>query len=96
MDAVSKYGPAMPENDIAPEQSRAARSYLGWGRDELAARAGVDPDTVLNFEMRRAVRHKVVRTKPETRAAIRRAFEDAGLAFDGDALVLPWTREAGV
>jgi hypothetical protein len=35
------------------------------------------------------VRFKVVRTKAETRAKFRAVFENAGLTFVGDDLVLP-------
>ena len=86
---MSKYPRTMPDNDIDPDQCRAARAYLGWGRKELANRAGVDEDTVYNFEARRVVRFKTIRTKPETRARFRAVFESAGLTFDGDALVFP-------
>ena len=86
---MSKYPRTMPDNDIDPDQCQAARAYLGWGRKELANRAGVDEDTVYNFEARRVVRFKVVRTKAETRAKFRAAFVDAGLTFVGDDLVLP-------
>lgn len=79
----------MADDDIAPEQCSAARAYLGWGRLELADRAGITDATVLNFELRR------VRTKMETRQKIRRTFADAGLTFEDLCLLLPWTREAG-
>jgi DNA-binding XRE family transcriptional regulator len=75
---MSKYPRTMPDNDIDPDQCQAARAYLGWGRKELAERAGVDEDTVYNFEARRVVRFKVVRTKAETRAKFRAVFESAG------------------
>ena len=90
---MSKYPRTMPDNDIDPDQCRAARAYLGWGRKELANRAGVDKDTVYNFEARRVVRFKVVRTKAETRAKFRAAFVDAGLTFVGGDLVLPMKDE---
>jgi DNA-binding XRE family transcriptional regulator len=86
---MSKYPRTMPDNDIDPDQCRAARAYLGWGRKELANRAGVDEDTVYNFEARRVVRFKTIRTKPETRARFRAVFESAGLTFDGNDLILP-------
>jgi DNA-binding XRE family transcriptional regulator len=86
---MSKYPRTMPDNDIDPDQCRAARAYLGWGRKELANRAGVDEDTVYNFEARRVVRFKIVRTKPETRARLRAALVDAGLTFVGGDLILP-------
>jgi DNA-binding transcriptional regulator YiaG len=37
-------------NRIAPEQSRAARAWLGWSQDDLARRANVSVNTVRNFE----------------------------------------------
>jgi DNA-binding XRE family transcriptional regulator len=86
---MSKYPRTMPDNDIDPDQCRAARAYLGWGRKELANRAGVDEDTVYNFEARRVVRFKTIRTKPETRARLRAALVDAGLTFVGGDLILP-------
>jgi hypothetical protein len=79
----------MPDNDIDPDQCRAARAYLNWGRRELAARSGVDEDTVYNFEARRVLRFKIVRTKAETRAKFRAVFEAAGLTFVGNDLILP-------
>ena len=86
---MSKYPRTMPDNDIDPDQCQAARAYLGWGRKELAERAGVDEDTVYNFEARRVVRFKTIRTKPETRARLRAALVDAGLTFVGNDLILP-------
>jgi DNA-binding XRE family transcriptional regulator len=90
---MSKYPRTMPDNDIDPDQCQAARAYLGWGRKELAERAGVDEDTVYNFEARRVMRFKTIRTKPETRARFRAAFVDAGLTFVGGDLVLPMKDE---
>jgi hypothetical protein len=37
---MSKYPRTMPDNDIDPDQCRAARVYLGWGRKELAESRG--------------------------------------------------------
>ena len=79
----------MGDDDISPEQCRAARAYLGWGRREFAKLAGVHEDTVLNFETGRVLRHKLVRAKPETRAKIRAAIVAAGLTFAGSDLILP-------
>ncbi len=86
---VANYGKIMGDDDISPEQCRAVRAYLGWGRREFAKLAGVHEDTVLNFEVGRTLRHKRVRTSPETRAKIRRAVEAAGLTFAGSDLILP-------
>lgn len=87
---VANYGEIMGDDDISPAQCRAARAYLGWGRREFAKLAGVHEDTVLNFEVGRTLRHKRVRTSPETRAKIRKAVEAAGLAFAGSDLILPY------
>ena len=63
---------------MTPEQSRAARAWLGWSQLELAKRASVSLRTVQAFE------------KGETApianniAAMRRALQEAGirLVFD--------------
>ncbi|HWB49207.1 MAG TPA: helix-turn-helix transcriptional regulator [Stellaceae bacterium] len=63
---------------MTPEQSRAARGWLGWSQGELAARAGVAKNTVYLFEAGQ-------RTPTENvLAALRRAIEAQGirLVFD--------------
>ena len=79
----------MAISDIAPEQCRAARAYLGWSQRELAERTGVNRLTVMDFEGRRW------KTAPEIRQRIRAVFEEAGVRFEGADAILPWTREAG-
>lgn len=79
----------MPDDDIAPEQCRAARAYLGWGQRELAEKAATRRLTILRFE------NRVWRTDPAIRLRIRRALEDGGARWEGNDLVLPWTRIAG-
>ena len=67
-------------NGMSPEQCRAARSWLDWSQQDLAARAKVSLSTVRDFEKRRR--------KPiaNNLAAIRRALEAAGVEFtNGDA-----------
>jgi len=60
---------------MTPEQSRAARAWLGWSQHDLAKRANVSIRTVQSFE------------KGETTpfanniAAMRRSLEEAGLRF---------------
>lgn len=63
---------------MAPEHSRAARSWLGWGQSDLARHANVSVNTVRNFESGQK------KTTPNNLAAIRRAIESAGirLLFD--------------
>jgi DNA-binding transcriptional regulator YiaG len=64
---------------MSPEQSRAARGWLGWSQTELARRASVSLSTVRDFETgaRTPIANNI--------AAMRRAIEDAGisLVFDG-------------
>ena len=60
---------------ISPAQCRAARALLGWTQAELAARAEVSPGTVRGFECGRHDPHRA------TAAALRRALEEAGVAF---------------
>jgi DNA-binding XRE family transcriptional regulator len=52
-----------------------ARAALSWSLDHLAAAAGVNRKTILAFE--RGER----RPREANAAAIRRAFEEAGLRF---------------
>lgn len=61
---------------ISPEQSRAARAWLGWGQDELAQRAKVGLSTVRDFE--RGARAPIA----NNREAMRRALEEAGMRFE--------------
>jgi transcriptional regulator with XRE-family HTH domain len=63
---------------MSPEQSRAARAWLGWSQGELAKRSGVGQSTVQDFE--RGQRTPIANNI----AAIRRAIEEAGirLVFD--------------
>jgi len=63
---------------MSPQQSRAARAWLGWSQLELAKRAGVSLSTVQDFE--RGQRTPIANNI----AAMRRAIEAAGirLVFD--------------
>jgi transcriptional regulator with XRE-family HTH domain len=65
---------------MSPEQSRAARGWLGWSQDELAKRANVALRTVAAFERGGQM------PRPNNLAALQRAVEDAGvtLLFDQD------------
>ncbi len=55
-------------------QCRMARAALGWGTRDLARNANVSPDTVARFE-------RGENLKGATIAALRAAFEAAGLEF---------------
>ena len=69
--------------DMTPQQSRAARGWLGWSQTELAKRANVSLSTVRDFEMG----HRT--PIPVTIASLQRVFEEAGIRFlvreDGSA-----------
>jgi transcriptional regulator with XRE-family HTH domain len=60
---------------ITPEQSRAARGLLDWTQSQLAERAHLSESSIRHFEKRRKT------PSINNRAAIRRALEDAGVAF---------------
>jgi DNA-binding transcriptional regulator YiaG len=67
------YFPAM-----SPEQSRAARGWLGWSQAELAAKASVSLSTVRDFEKARRV------PIANNLTAMKAALEGAGVAFVDD------------
>lgn len=58
---------------MSPEQSRAARGWLGWSQTELAKRASVSLSTVRDFENA----HRV--PIANNLDAMRRAIEGAGV-----------------
>ena len=58
---------------MVPEQSRAARAWLGWSQDDLAKRANVSVNTVRNFERGQKPLHS------NSVAAMRQALEIAGI-----------------
>ena len=63
---------------MSAEQSRAARAWLGWSQDDLAARGNVSVNTVRNFEGGQKAVHG------NSIASMRQAIEGAGikLLFD--------------
>jgi ribosome-binding protein aMBF1 (putative translation factor) len=69
---------------MSPEQSRAARGWLGWSQTELAKRASVSLSTVRDFET--GVRTPITNNI----SAMRRAIEEAGIRLvflpDGTAV----------
>jgi DNA-binding transcriptional regulator YiaG len=68
---------------MSPEQSRAARGWLGWSQTELATRSRVSLSTVRDFETR--ARSPI----PNNIAAMRRVVEAAGIELideDGRAV----------
>lgn len=60
---------------MSPEQSRAARAWLDWSQDDLAAKAAVSPSTVRDFEKGRRV------PIANNLTAMRAALEGAGIGF---------------
>lgn len=63
---------------MTPEQCRAARGWLGWSQDQLAANSDVSVRTVAAFERGEQTPQR------NNLAAMRRALEEAGvrLVFD--------------
>jgi transcriptional regulator with XRE-family HTH domain len=65
---------------ISPEQSRAARGWLEWRQEDLAARANTSLSTVRDFEKGRRTPIK------NNLEAMQLSFEAAGISFlfDGE------------
>jgi transcriptional regulator with XRE-family HTH domain len=63
---------------ITPQESRAARGLLNWTQTQLAQASLVGLSTVRNFES------ELRETTLANLAAIRNAFEKAGVIFDND------------
>jgi transcriptional regulator with XRE-family HTH domain len=63
---------------ITPQESRAARGLLNWTQTQLAQASLVGLSTVRNFES------ELRETTLANLAAIRRAFEKAGVIFEND------------
>ena len=62
-------------NLLSADQLRAARSLLNWSRVRLAAKANLSEMTISDFE------NGVRKPRPHNIAAMRQAFEDAGIVF---------------
>jgi transcriptional regulator with XRE-family HTH domain len=60
---------------ITPEQVKSARKLLRWSQMGLALMAGVNQNTVANFEIGRS------RPTERTLSAIRRTLEATGIEF---------------
>jgi transcriptional regulator with XRE-family HTH domain len=67
------YNRGMPTFTV--EQVRAARAFLGWTQVDLGQAANLSFETVRNFETSRFP------LSPESHAAVRKAFKNAGVEF---------------
>jgi ribosome-binding protein aMBF1 (putative translation factor) len=74
---------------MLPEQSRAARAWLDWSQEELAAKASVSLSTVRDFEKGRRV------PIANNLGAMKVALESGGICFveDGDALGITYIKK---
>jgi hypothetical protein len=63
---------------ITPQESRAARGLLNWNQTQLAEASLIGLSTVRNFE------GELRETTLANLAAIRGAFEKAGVIFEND------------
>jgi transcriptional regulator with XRE-family HTH domain len=59
---------------IFARQAKAARELMGWTQDDLAKITGLSPGTIKNYENGKT-------QTVGTTAAIRQAFEKAGIVF---------------
>lgn len=68
---------------MTPEQSRAARGWLGWTQGDLARESHVGLSTVKDYEAgkRRPIQNNL--------DAIQRALEAAGITFAPNAVIGP-------
>ncbi|WP_441255786.1 helix-turn-helix domain-containing protein [Tardiphaga sp. 285_C5_N1_2] len=60
---------------ITSAQLRAARAWLDWSQEELAAKAGISKRAVVRYESGTSVSHA------ETSTSLRTALEAEGLRF---------------
>lgn len=69
------------EKGLTPGQCRAARGFLDWTQDELAARAGLSRSTIRDFEKGRHDLH------PSSERLLVRTLDEAGVMLipAGDA-----------
>jgi transcriptional regulator with XRE-family HTH domain len=62
-------------SDILPAQLRAARGWLGWSQEELAAKSGVSKHSIARYEQGRSIAYD------GTLAKLRTTLEAAGISF---------------
>jgi DNA-binding XRE family transcriptional regulator len=63
---------------ITPQQVRAARAWLAWGRDKLAETAGLSTRSIARYEQEN------LDPTERTLESIRSALESNGIIFDFD------------
>jgi transcriptional regulator with XRE-family HTH domain len=68
---------------MKPEQSRAARGWLGWTQAKLAEKASVGLSTVKDFEASKRI------PIANNLHAMRQALESVGIKFTDDAVSGP-------
>ncbi|MCJ9691403.1 helix-turn-helix transcriptional regulator [Rhizobium sp. PRIMUS64] len=68
-------GRATVEVSLTPALSRAARGFLGWTQEELAARSTVSRSTIRDFEGDRHGLHR------STEAQLLSALKEGGVMF---------------
>ncbi|MER9318559.1 helix-turn-helix domain-containing protein [Mesorhizobium sp. M0659] len=61
--------------ELSADQSRAARALLNWSRVRLAAKANLSEMVISDLE------NGFRNPRPHNIAAVRKAFEDAGIIF---------------
>lgn len=65
---------------LSREQSRAARCFLNWSRDDLAKAAKISTETVKNFE------NGIYSPNAATKQALLDIFDEHGLEFIEDGV----------
>ena len=64
-------------SELRPEQCRAARAFLGWKQDDVAAFTSISLTTIRAFENGGSIR-------VANQTLLRMIFESAGITFDVD------------
>lgn len=92
MNTITELGYGLPST----AQLTAARSYLGWSQEALAARAGVGLATIKRVERANEIGRVVETLKLSTLRAILKAYEDEGVTFarQGDDEILIFSPQA--
>lgn len=73
----------MTDDRLTPNECKQARQGLNWTRDQLSEAAKVAKRTIIDFE--NGVRQPI----SATRAALKSALVQVGVAFRGKDIVIP-------